>query len=104
MNFKKLPKQEDVQTFPLGDLDVSLITLTDENRGHILEVVLEMYCNEPCRICGINIQNTDFRHYGGAGVVYAGYSLNDTARSAHKICWENRPDKSEWAYPVDAED
>ena len=33
--------------------------------------------------------------------VYAGYSLGNKARSAHKVCWDKNLPKSKWAYPTD---
>lgn len=58
------------------------------------KMVLAMYEGEPCRICGENITDA-------TKAVYAGYSVDNKARSAHKSCWDNQPPKKEWAYPVD---
>lgn len=88
MNYKKLPKHDEVEQ--IGDFQ--LVKVTAENRDSIIEACLKMYENEPCRICGELI--TDARQ-----AVYAGYS--GKARSAHKTCWNKNTPKHLWAYPVD---
>ncbi len=73
-DWKKFPKQEEVEQ--IGNIQI--VEITDENREHLLEVALSMYANEPCRICGELITLEDV--HGNA--VYAGYSLNNKARSS----------------------
>lgn len=50
-DFRKLPKVDEVEEFSLGDMKASVIELTDENREHVLEVVLSMYLGEQCQYC-----------------------------------------------------
>ena len=57
-----------------------------------------IYSPEPCRICGEPIGDD-------GNVVYAGYSLESKARSAHGACWNaSKDEKSNWAYPEDADE
>lgn len=58
--------------------------------------ILSTYEGEPCRICGEKITDATY-------AVYAGYSADCKARSAHIVCWYKNIPKSEWAYPVDDE-
>jgi hypothetical protein len=58
------------------------------------QLALAMYEGEPCRVCGEIITDA-------SKCVYAGYSLGNKARSAHKVCWDKNLDKSQWAYPTD---
>lgn len=60
-------------------------------------MALAMYADEPCRICGENI---DYEDVGD--IVWAGCSKGNEARAAHGHCWGTKP-KAEWAYPEDAE-
>lgn len=92
MNYKKLPKHDEVEQ--IGDF--KLVTLTDENRAHVAEIAFSMYTNEPCRICGelLTAKNRD--------MVYAGYSEGDKSRAAHKACWDSNTPKHLWAYPIDS--
>jgi len=64
-------------------------------REAVAKLALAMYEGEPCRICGEPITDA-------TKAVYAGYSLGDKARSAHKVCWGKNLPRSEWAYPQDA--
>jgi hypothetical protein len=64
------------------------------SKDDAVKIALSMYENEPCRICGELI--TDARK-----AVYAGYSADSKARSAHKTCWDKRIPKPQWAYPID---
>jgi hypothetical protein len=59
------------------------------------KMALAMYEGEPCRICGETIIDA-------TKAVYAGYSLGDKARSAHKVCWGKGIPQAQWAYPQDA--
>ena len=55
---------------------------------------LSMYIDEPCRICGKPIRKKDVDT-----AVYAGYSNNNKARSAHDACWEkHQHDKTTWKH------
>ena len=53
-----------------------------------------MYLGEPCRICGETIEDID-------GVVFAGYSKDSMARSAHGECWREHGEDEHggWAHP-----
>ena len=64
------------------------------SKDDAVKLAFSMYEGEPCRICGENITDA-------TKAVYAGYSLGNKARSAHKICWDKGIPKSEWAYPED---
>jgi hypothetical protein len=90
MNWKKLPKQEDVEQID----SVRIVEITDDNRKYLLEMALSMYANEPCRICGKLITLEDVHE----NAVFAGYSIDNKSRSAHKTCWENQPPKKLWAF------
>jgi hypothetical protein len=66
-------------------------------RNPIVDLALSMYADEPCRICGENIAPEQIK---SDGVVFAGYSKDSKSRSAHKACWDSRPDDvSKWANP-----
>ena len=91
MNFKRLPRHSEVEQ--IGNMQI--VTITDENREHVIEKALSMYENEPCRICGEMITNA-------RQAVYAGYS--GIARSAHKVCWNSNKPKYLWTYPIDDTD
>lgn len=91
MNFKKLPKHDEVEQ--IGDFQ--LIKVTDENRDSVVEAALKMYENEPCRICGELIADA-------RACVYAGYSHDNKSRSAHKTCWNKNTPKYLWAFPNDS--
>ena len=62
------------------------------SRKTAVKIVSAMYLDEPCRICGEII--TDL-----AGVVWAGYSKDSKARSAHGTCWKKNIPESQWAHP-----
>lgn len=47
-------------------------------------IALEMYVNEPCRICGRLLTSSDIE-----SAVFAGYSADSKSRAAHEICWKN---------------
>lgn len=96
MNYKKLPKHNEVQQ--IGDFQ--LVELTDENREYMAEIALSMYSNEPCRICGELLTIDDLHN----GAIYAGYSVDNKSRTAHSLCWNKNIEKGLWAYPLDAKD
>ena len=50
------------------------------------KIAAMMYADEPCRICGENITTNDLKN----GAVFAGYSKDNAARSAHKQCWDKQ--------------
>lgn len=56
-----------------------------------LRLALSMYENEPCRICGKNIVDASV-------CVFAGYSKDNAARSAHQACWDKNIPAREWAH------
>ena len=56
-------------------------------------IALGMYAGEPCRICGELITRDDLRD-----LVYAGYSADSKARSAHAACWEKNIPQAEWKH------
>lgn len=93
-NFKKLSKVDDVERFQLGDLEISLVSVTEGSQNYLLEVALSMNEDEPCRICGELIKDAK-------AVVWAGYSDDNKSRSAHKSCWDADISKSKRAYPKD---
>lgn len=69
----------------------------DEKSHQILvDLVMSFYVGEPCRICGMLITKDDLNK-----LVYAGYSKNNQARSAHGKCWQENKPKSEWVYSED---
>lgn len=68
------------------------------NDNGAFELAVLMYANEPCRICGETITREDVMT-----CVFAGYSVNNEARSAHKQCWDAFPatdnvPRPEWVY------
>lgn len=98
--FQSMPKNEDVTTFDLGNHTAQLVTITPENRKHLARIAASMYANEPCRICGVMLTMDDIDN----GAVFAGYSSNNAARSAHKACWQRSPGvdgkpNDDWAHP-----
>lgn len=66
---------------------VVLVEITNDNRKALSKLALSMYANEPCRICGELLTMDDLN----AGAVFAGYSSDNRARSAHKACWQRSP-------------
>jgi hypothetical protein len=66
-------------------------------KSEVLDAVMMMYTNEPCRICGKMITRDDLR-----GLVFAGYSQGNVSRAAHGECWNKGISKSKWTYPEDA--
>lgn len=85
-----MPKADDVTTIDVGSHAVQVVEITDENRSYLVTLAVSMYTNEPCRICGELLTMEDMRN----GAVFAGYSNDNAARSAHGSCWR--------AYPSDA--
>ena len=59
-------------------------------------MMINMYTNEPCRICGKLITKDDLNE-----LKFAGYSECSKARAAHGSCWENhgKDDTKTWKYP-----
>ena len=55
------------------------------DRNHAVFEAFLNYANEPCRICGEMITEQQVMN---DHVVFAGYSSNNKARSAHKECWD----------------
>jgi hypothetical protein len=83
VNYKKLPKQEEVQEFDLGNMKASLIELTDENRAHALEVALSMYIGETCIFCLRQFETLE----DVKGSVWAPW---EKGRISHKPCWNEK--------------
>lgn len=84
MNPLKLPKQEDVNEFSFGNMDLKIVELTDENRSSTAEMVLSMYIGEKCKYCLYEFVSLfDIRE---RNVVYAGY--HEHGRIACKKCWD----------------
>jgi hypothetical protein len=81
MNFKKLPKQEEVTDFDLGGLKASVVELTDENRPHVLEAVLSMYMDDKCMYCR---RNFSYEEVKKSVVAHE----NPYGRIVHKECWD----------------
>ena len=65
------------------------------DRNHALFEIYLAYVDEPCRICGEMIT---MQQLVDNQVVFAGYSSNNEARSAHKECWDKNIPVSEWKY------
>jgi hypothetical protein len=61
------------------------------SRKDATKIALSMYEREPCRICGETI--TDAKR-----AVYAGYSKDNKARSAHKSCWDKNIPEAKWVH------
>jgi hypothetical protein len=61
------------------------------SRKDATKMALAMYEGEPCRICGKTITDA-------TKAVYAGYSADNKARSAHKTCWNEKIPASKWVY------
>lgn len=90
MTYKELqglPHDHEVKTFDVGSHQLSLVEITPENKDALTRLAVSMYAGEPCRICGELITMDDM--YNGA--VYAGYSADNAARTAHKDCWQRSP-------------
>lgn len=51
----------------------------------ILNLLLFQYAGEPCRICRQLLTVDDIKE----GAKFAGYSVDGTARAAHRVCWQN---------------
>ncbi len=65
----------------------------DITRKDAVRIALAMY-EEPCRICGIELTMKDLK----AGAVFAGYSKDSQARSAHKKCWDSQIPLDQWKH------
>lgn len=75
-------------------MEVKMFELNDKNREMARNLAAAMYTGEPCRICGENITMEDLEN----GAVFAGYSADEKARSAHKHCWDKQIPQSEWRH------
>ena len=64
------------------------------SKKNAMKLVEAVNSGEPCRVCGQEITGES---------VYAGYSVDNKSRRAHKECWNANLPKTQWAYPVDAE-
>lgn len=53
------------------------------DRDAAFQMIIGMYADEPCRICGSLITREDISH----GAVFVGYSNKFPGRSAHRPCW-----------------
>lgn len=78
---------------------MAVVDLNSVSKEDAARMALAMYADEPCRICGENIDYEDLD-----GLKFAGYSEGCVSRAAHADCWDNRPPKKDWAYPLDAKD
>lgn len=56
--------------------------INPELKRVLLKIATENYMNEPCAICGRNIEQSDLET-----IVFARYSDIDHARAAHQQCW-----------------
>lgn len=66
--------------------DIFIVPLHDEDtRKLAAHVALSMYANEPCRICRRLLTMDDLKD----GAKFASYSVDGTARAAHRVCWDN---------------
>ncbi len=61
-----------------------------------VSMMINMYINEPCRICGKIITKDDLNE-----LIFTGYSECSKARAAHGSCWKNhgKDDTETWEYP-----
>lgn len=59
----------------------------DQTRDMATYLALIQYANEPCRICGQMITENDVIP-GGPGLIFVGYSDDNTSRAAHGRCWQ----------------
>lgn len=57
-------------------------TLTTD-KDAAFQMIIGMYADEPCRICGSLITREDISH----GAVFVGYSDKFPGRCAHRPCW-----------------
>jgi hypothetical protein len=55
----------------------------DNGLSAAIDMALAMYTNEPCRICGRNIEREDV-----GGLIFTGYSKDNTSRAAHGRCYQ----------------
>lgn len=76
----KLPKQEDVTDIDLGNVHVSVVKLTDENRAGVLEVVMSMYLDDVCMYCLRNFTREELKTAKWA-------HPNEHGRIVHAECW-----------------
>jgi hypothetical protein len=84
MNILKLPKQEEVSEFDLGNATAKVVEVTDENRAALVEIALSMYVGEKCKYCLHEFKSVaDLRE---RNAVYAGY--HEHGRLACKVCWD----------------
>jgi len=67
-----------------------------DDRQYLIDLAMSFYVDEPCRICGKLIQPDDLH-----GLIFAGYSKDNKARSAYGECWRKEVPKSEWTYAED---
>ena len=52
-------------------------------KNALVNLALAFYAGEPCRICGKPLTMEDIND----GAVFAGYSKDNSSRSAHRLCW-----------------
>lgn len=50
-------------------------------------IAIQMYADEPCRICGQLLTSADLKD-----AIFAGYSDDKTSRAVHGVCWRNMID------------
>ena len=67
---------------------------SEELHQALVNLALSFYADEPCRICGKTIIWDEIKD-----AVWAGYSADNMARSAHGACFERCPWHGEGPVP-----
>ncbi len=81
MNPLHLPRIEEVTEIELGNRDLKMIRLTNENRSEMIKRALSMYLGEQCKYCRKTYKTLeDLRD-----TVFAGF--HEHGRLACKACW-----------------
>ena len=85
-NLLKLPKQEDVTEIDMGGGNhIKAVTLTDDNRPAVLEIVQSMYCDDVCMYCKRSFTMDEVKRS-----IWA--HNNPHGRIVHRECWnKNNP-------------
>lgn len=66
--------------------DILVVPLNDDSARKVaFGFALGMYADEPCRICRRLLTMDDLKD----GAKFAGYSVDEKARVAHRVCWDN---------------
>lgn len=82
MNELNMPRNEDVESIDFGDHEVKIVTVTDDNRDYLIEMVMSSYLGESCKYCGRTYNTINDL----MDTVYAGH--HDHGRLACHACWK----------------